>query len=138
MGRRKTWVIPTQLICGALMLWVSLSGNLSIWMGDDDKTVDILKLTVFFVVLYFLMATQDIAVDGWALTLLPQDEQHLAGTINAAGQTLGYFLAYVVFLVLNNGEYCDKLRSIPNGQPILQLDEFFLILVLHSSCVPCT
>ena len=41
-------------------------------MAEDDPTahVDILTLTVVFFMLNFLAATQDIAVDGWALTML--------------------------------------------------------------------
>lgn len=40
-------------------------------MGEGvDKTPQILPLTIIFFVLCFLEATQDISVDGWALTML--------------------------------------------------------------------
>lgn len=39
-------------------------------------------------------ATQDIAVDGWALTLLSRRNVGLASTANAVGQTVGYFAAF--------------------------------------------
>ena len=44
----------------------------------------------YFFALYFLMATQDIAVDGWALTMLSRKKVGYAGTCNSVGQTLGY------------------------------------------------
>jgi len=48
--------------------------------------------------LNFFAATQDIAVDGWALTMLTKENRSLASTCNSVGQTAGYFLGYVVFL----------------------------------------
>ena len=36
--------------------------------GSDGP--DVFGLTLFFFVLFILAATQDIAVDGWALTML--------------------------------------------------------------------
>ena len=46
------------------------------------------------------MATQDIAVDGWALTMLSKRNVGLASTCNTVGQTIGYFSAYTGFLSL--------------------------------------
>ena len=36
---------------------------------------DIRGVTAFFFVLYLLLATQDIAVDGWALTMLKKENR---------------------------------------------------------------
>lgn len=47
-----------------------LSGNVNNWLGIDDTEPKIALLTAAFFVLNFLAATQDIAVDGWALTML--------------------------------------------------------------------
>ena len=59
------------------------------------------RLTVLFFGLYLLMATQDVAVDGWALTLLSRRNVGLASTVNVVAQTFGYFLAYTGFLTLS-------------------------------------
>jgi hypothetical protein len=46
------------------------------WMGNENSSAgdvippQVAVLTMFFLFLYFLMATQDIIVDGWALTML--------------------------------------------------------------------
>ena len=43
---------------------------------------DVPSLTVLFFVLYLLAATQDVAVDGWALTMLQPINVGLAATCN--------------------------------------------------------
>ena len=69
-GRRKSWLVPVQYLIGVFMLVLSL--YVTDMMGDDDpqKNVSVVFLTVVFFALNFLAATQDIAVDGWALTML--------------------------------------------------------------------
>jgi PAT family acetyl-CoA transporter-like MFS transporter 1 len=62
---------------------------------------DVRALTALFFALYALMATQDVAVDGWALTLLSRRNVGLASTANAVGQTVGYFAAYTGYLALS-------------------------------------
>lgn len=64
MGRRKTWLIPVQLLCGLLMLYAS--HNVDAWMNPEADShehagePDVQTLTIYFMILYFLMATQDI------------------------------------------------------------------------------
>lgn len=60
-------------VAGLFMLF--LSTQVKTLLGDDTSAgesgaVSIVTLTVIFVFLNFLAATQDIAVDGWALTML--------------------------------------------------------------------
>jgi MFS transporter, PAT family, solute carrier family 33 (acetyl-CoA transportor), member 1 len=44
----------------------------------------------------------DIAVDGWALTLLSQDNLSYASTCQTIGLNTGYFASFTVFLALNS------------------------------------
>lgn len=67
-GRRKTWLVPVQYLIGIVMIIMSYS--VADWLGSDDKPPSMMILTVSFLFLNFLAATQDIAVDGWALTML--------------------------------------------------------------------
>lgn len=53
---------------GIFMLY--LSGCVQDWLGSDTESPNIGLLTVLFFTLNVLAATQDIAVDGWALTML--------------------------------------------------------------------
>ena len=61
---------------------------------------DVPSLTVLFFVLYLLAATQDVSVDGWALTMLKPLNVGYASTCNAVGQTTGWVLGYVIFTTL--------------------------------------
>lgn len=99
-GRRKTWIVPAQLAIGALLLWAPF--HLDTWLGEgvEDATVDVRSLTTLFFVFYFLAATQDIAVDGLALTVLSPRNRELGATCNSIGQSVGAHVAYTGFLVL--------------------------------------
>ena len=101
-GRRKTWLVPVQYLIGVTML--VLSFNVDHYLGDtpDAKEPNVTILTAMFFFLNFLAATQDIAVDGWALTMLQRHNVGYASTCNSVGQTAGYFLGYVFFMGLES------------------------------------
>lgn len=123
-GRRKSWLIPVQFICAGLMIGGSLFiGEL---LGEkENQKPHVVYLTIFFFVLYFMMATQDIAVDGWALTMLSKKNVGHASTCNSVGQTLGFFVAYVGFLALHDPATCNTyFRSTPQDEGIIGLPGF--------------
>ena len=70
-------------------------------------TPDVPRLTLMFTVLYFLAATQDTAVDGWALTMLKPINVGFAATCNMLGQQLGRVVGYTVFTTLEAGGSLD-------------------------------
>lgn len=122
-GRRKTWLIPTQYLMGLFMLL--LSGRVDHWLGREGETPNIEMLTVLFFSLNVLAATQDIVVDGWALTMLKRCNVGYASTCNSVGQTAGYFVGYVLFMALESPEFCNAyLRAEPSNQGILTLPGF--------------
>eukprot|EP00927_Polykrikos_kofoidii_P066772 TRINITY_DN62338_c0_g1_i1.p1 TRINITY_DN62338_c0_g1~~TRINITY_DN62338_c0_g1_i1.p1 ORF type:complete len:519 (-),score=73.77 TRINITY_DN62338_c0_g1_i1:16-1572(-) len=95
-GRRKTWMVPAQLLIGLIMLFISTVLDKILFVEKPDVNI----LTVLFFCLYFLCATQDIAVDGWALTMLRRENVGYAATCNSVGQTLGYAVGFTGFMVL--------------------------------------
>ncbi|KRT82887.1 hypothetical protein AMK59_4132 [Oryctes borbonicus] len=124
-GRRKTWLIPTQYLIGAFMLL--LSSYVDIWLGDNNTSPNIGVLTLLFFSLNFLAATQDIAVDGWALTMLKKRNVGHASTCNSVGQTTGFFLSYVLFMALESPSFCNSyLKSVPNDKGIVSLSGFLV------------
>jgi hypothetical protein len=89
-GRRKTWLVPVQYLIGITMLL--LSQNVTWYLGEEKDGPDspqVYPLTLMFFFLNFLAATQDIAVDGWALTMLLPENVGYASTCNSVGQTAG-------------------------------------------------
>lgn len=121
-GRRKSWLVPTQYLLGLFMLYLSMTVNSVLQSEGGPKVV---TLTAIFFMLAFLAATQDIAVDGWALTMLSRENVGYASTCNSVGQTAGYFLGNVLFLALESADFCNKyLRVEPKDTGIVTLSDF--------------
>ncbi|KAG9066039.1 hypothetical protein KI688_001258 [Linnemannia hyalina] len=118
IGRRKSWIVPIQLLTGFMFLWLGI--NIDDWMSQDQIAVG--TLTVVFFVLIFFSATQDIAVDGWALTLLSKDNLSYASTAQTIGLNSGYFLSFTVFLAFNSPAFSNKyFRSEPQEYGLVPL-----------------
>lgn len=102
-----------------------LSKYVDHWIGKDGAEPNIALLTVLFFFLNFLAATQDIAVDGWALTMLKKRNVAHASTCNSVGQTTGFFFGYVLFLALESAEFCNSyLRFEPEQVGLVTLPGF--------------
>lgn len=95
IGRRRTWVMPLQFAVGVTLLALSSTVARSVEVADARG----LAGTFFW--LYLLLASQDIAVDGWALTMLSEKNVGLASTCNAIGQMIGFFTCFTGFMILN-------------------------------------
>jgi MFS transporter, PAT family, solute carrier family 33 (acetyl-CoA transportor), member 1 len=139
IGRRKTWLIPVQLITGIVMVWYS--SDIGQWLGGSDRGSGlqtgvegseeqgprILELTIFFGSLFLLMATQDVAVDGWALTMLSRENVGYASTCNTIGQSFGFFIANQGFIALSDSTWCHRFLGTPLGHSIVTLESFMTI-----------
>uniref|UniRef100_A0A4W5LA40 Solute carrier family 33 member 1 n=1 Tax=Hucho hucho TaxID=62062 RepID=A0A4W5LA40_9TELE len=120
-GRRKSWLVPTQYLLGLFMLYLSVTVD-TLLKRDQGRGPDVVTLTTVFFMLAFLAATQDIAVDGWALTMLSRENVGYASTCNSVGQTAGYFLGNVLFLALESADFCNTyLRAEPKETGIVTL-----------------
>ncbi|KAH8101372.1 MFS general substrate transporter [Cristinia sonorae] len=103
-GRRKSWILPMQLIIGTLMLAISFNAEEYI----NNPADHIYTISAVFTLLVTFSATQDIAVDGWALTLLSEENLAYAATCQTIGLNTGYFASFTVFLALNSQSFADK------------------------------
>uniref|UniRef100_A0A131YNZ3 MFS transporter, PAT family, solute carrier family 33 (Acetyl-CoA transporter), member 1 n=1 Tax=Rhipicephalus appendiculatus TaxID=34631 RepID=A0A131YNZ3_RHIAP len=126
-GRRKSWLVPAQYAIGLSFFWLSSHVRFLLGEGEGSSKTEpsVLMLTFVFFSLNFLAATQDIAVDGWALTMLSRRHVGYASTCNSVGQTVGYIMGNVVFLALESADFCNRyLRSVPQKDGIVTLDGF--------------
>lgn len=125
-GRRKSWLVPIQYGIGALMFLLSYTIDDLMGGGGGATPPNVFVLTVAFFALHFLAATQDVAVDGWALTMLSKENVGYASTCNSVGQTAGYFLGYTAFLALESKDFCNAyLRwGEPQERGIMDLSTF--------------
>mmetsp|Transcript_15185 Transcript_15185/g.31495 ORF Transcript_15185/g.31495 Transcript_15185/m.31495 type:complete len:657 (+) Transcript_15185:133-2103(+) len=126
-GRRKSWLVPIQTLAGLIMVGGSDFvekqlglGNVASNAADGavSAAMNVQGVTAFFFVLYFLMATQDIAVDGWALTMLSKKNRGRGPICNSIGQNIGYFFSFVGFLALNDVDSANKI-----WRPLLRLPQ---------------
>ncbi|CAO3635761.1 unnamed protein product [Mucor hiemalis] len=121
LGRRKSWIVPIQILTGILFYF--LGNNIDAMMSADH--IPIYALTYSFLTTIFFCATQDIAVDGWALTLLSKESLSYASTAQTIGLNCGYFMSFTVFLSFNSSEFSNKyLRSIPQEYGVLGLGDY--------------
>eukprot|EP01001_Neometanema_parovale_P003773 NODE_1503_length_1706_cov_66.077701_g1425_i0.p1 GENE.NODE_1503_length_1706_cov_66.077701_g1425_i0~~NODE_1503_length_1706_cov_66.077701_g1425_i0.p1 ORF type:complete len:539 (-),score=76.69 NODE_1503_length_1706_cov_66.077701_g1425_i0:88-1596(-) len=121
VGRRKSWLVPIQLCMGVLLLVLSMHFD---ELLPEKGVPNVTALMWIFLSLYTLAATQDIAVDGWALTMLSRRNVGYASTCNTIGQTLGYLPPFIVFLALSSAEFCNNFREVPGTTGVLTQQGF--------------
>lgn len=122
VGRRKSWILPIQMISGLGMLW--LGSNVEAMMTEAGKNsgAGVAGFTRWWFFLVFMCATQDIAVDGWALTLLSPGNISYASTAQTVGLTAGQFMSYTVFLAFSSKDFANKwFRTTPSEYGLMTL-----------------
>lgn len=120
-GRRRSWIVPIQLFSALVLLILSFR------IDDLLKTAEtkLPVITGFFFVLVFASATQDIAVDGWSLTLLSKPALPYASTAQTIGINSGYFTSFTVFLALSSPELANRyFRSVPRDEGLVSFPEY--------------
>lgn len=122
VGRRKSWILPIQLLSGIGMLYLgSRVGGLMESMGKEGGPT-VWSFTWWWFFLVLMCATQDIAVDGWALTLLTPGNVSYASTAQTVGLTAGQFLSYTVFLAFHSKEFANRwFRTEPLDHGLMSL-----------------
>eukprot|EP00003_Mantamonas_plastica_P000600 TRINITY_DN1047_c2_g1_i2.p1 TRINITY_DN1047_c2_g1~~TRINITY_DN1047_c2_g1_i2.p1 ORF type:complete len:350 (-),score=81.69 TRINITY_DN1047_c2_g1_i2:156-1154(-) len=83
---------------------------------DETEVMSFPSLFFNFFTLVFLAATQDIAVDGWAITMLSHKNKGYGATCQTIGLNVGYFLSFTIFLALNSPEFCNAYIRTANNQ----------------------
>ncbi|VVC28218.1 Major facilitator superfamily domain,Acetyl-coenzyme A transporter 1 [Cinara cedri] len=122
IGRRKSWLLPLQILMGSSLLCMAY--NIDDWMPETGKpNLRMLVIVVFFINL--LSATQDIVVDGWALTMLKKNNVSYASTCNSVGVPFGMFIGNVCSILLVS-EYFNNifLRTTPSSGGVVTMKGF--------------
>jgi PAT family acetyl-CoA transporter-like MFS transporter 1 len=137
LGRRRSWIVPINFLIAAFMFgFARLAKNL-LYTSQTQSGItltaflavtshkcishsfhvfilkEIVVLTVIFMLLTILAATQDIVVDGWAISLLSKENVAWQSISNLTGQTAGFFLGNVSFMVLESQVFSnDYIRPV--------------------------
>ncbi|KAL8668366.1 MAG: hypothetical protein Q9168_006999 [Polycauliona sp. 1 TL-2023] len=125
LGRRKSWILPIQTLSGLGMIYLgSQIKGMMVTAGANDGS-GVWAFTGWWFFLVFLCATQDIAVDGWALTLISLPNISYASTAQTVGLTAGHFLSYTVFLVFESPDFANRwFRSTPSEVGVMTLSGY--------------
>ena len=89
VGRRRSWILPLQTLAVLLLLWLSTA----------EPQRGLAPLLVGVLVINLLAATQDIAADGLAVTLLRPEERGLGNGVQVAAYRLGMILSGGVLII---------------------------------------
>lgn len=122
LGRRKSWIMPIQLCSGLGMLYLGSGAENMMKAAAAGDGSGIWSFTWWWFALVFFCATQDIAVDGWALTLLSPPNLSYASTAQTVGLTGGHFLSYTVFLAFQSPDFANRwFRSAASTEGVMTL-----------------
>lgn len=126
IGKRRSWIIPIQTISGISLIFLGL--KIDSWISDNSlilQNLSLLSISFFFLIL--MCATQDIAVDGWALTILSKNALSYASTAQTIGLNTGYFVSFTIFLAFNSKDFMNKyFRSVPQNRGFVTLGEYMI------------
>jgi len=110
-GRRKSWLMPIQLSLAAIFIL------LSFYVESFINTGRIVLLSMIFFVAIFLVASQDICVDGLAITLFTSTNPQWASTAQQLGQTIGRLLGFSFLLIFESANFTNKYIRTPLSLP---------------------
>lgn len=102
LGRRKSWMLPMLAIIGIAFLALGYGAS---ELFPAEGPVPFVRIAVAFGLLLVCCATQDIAVDGWALTLLDRNYTKYSSTCQTIGLNAGYFFAFTIYLSLASPDF---------------------------------
>ncbi|EFW18389.1 hypothetical protein D8B26_005182 [Coccidioides posadasii str. Silveira] len=121
-GRRKSWITPIQTVSGLAMVYLGSRVESMMAATEAQGTDGVWNFTGWWFLLVFLCATQDIAVDGWAISLLSPQNIAYASTAQTVGLTAGNFLSYTVFLAFNSPDFANRwFRTTPTDDGLITL-----------------
>ena len=129
LGPRKSWIVPVQLASSVLMLAHGPAAAAAVAAGAARGAA------AFFLPLVALAATQDVAVDGWALVLLSRSRVGYASTCQTFGTNAGFFLSCAALLALGDPSFCASWSGSPPGVAVWTLAGYLRFWGWAYACV---
>ncbi|CAF5147593.1 unnamed protein product, partial [Rotaria sp. Silwood1] len=80
----------------------------SFYLTTLIKQLKIKTLTCIFFLVYFLLASQDVCVDGWALTLLTNYNLQWVATCQTVGQTIGGLVGFNILSTFESANFTNR------------------------------
>lgn len=124
IGKRRSWIIPTQLVMCAILFY--LRSNLEGLLIAQDVS----QVSFLLTFLVFVITCQDIAVDSWAVEMLHPCNATYGSSSQSIGHRIGGFMSTSLFISLNSAEFCGRwIYGTPaeETEPILTLDNYIFL-----------
>jgi MFS transporter, PAT family, solute carrier family 33 (acetyl-CoA transportor), member 1 len=115
-GKRKSWIVPTQLLMAAMVLY--FKENLEQLL--IEKQVYLVATILTSIV--FVITCQDIAVDAWAVEMLHPENSEYGGTSQSIGHRIGFFVSGTIFIAMSDADFCQKWFG--SSEPVWDLSSF--------------
>ena len=120
IGKRRSWIIPTQLIIGVVIMYLSRR------IDDLAKEKNVLFITFLFLVIYLWCALQDISIDGWCVTIVKEENAKYAALAQIIGVDIGIFASTTLFIAFSSIEFWNTyIYSVPRETPLIDQSTFF-------------
>lgn len=110
-GRPQTWLVPVQLMIGIILLIVSF------YLQSLLINLQITILTIIFFVIFLLIASQDIIVDGWSMSLFRSSNPQWTSSCQTIGEMSGRFFGSTILLILESSHFMNKYIRSPLSLP---------------------
>jgi len=121
LGKRKTYIIPMQYLFSVICFFLAFN------ITEEVKELNVTPVLLLGFVSNTIMAIQDIAVDGWAITILSQENVAYGALAQSIGLMLGGILAFNVFIPLSSVSFCNQyFFSTPQDTPVMALEGFWI------------
>jgi len=122
LGRRRSWIFPLQWVAACLLLVASQT--------PPDSAFNTMFVVMFAI--NTVMATNDIAVDGYATDMLEERERAWGNTIQASARYVGLFLGGGLMLTMHRSMGWEFLCTALAGVVVL----FSLPVLFHREIQP--
>ena len=120
IGKRRSWILPSSIIFGILNIVMSCYFDLLV-QGKYVYTI-----LVCFISIFMCSAIQDIAVDGWAITMLKQQNHGNATFSKLMGEETGLFVWNTCFFILNDIDFWNAyIYLTPRTEALITEQSFF-------------
>ncbi|GIZ42858.1 hypothetical protein CKM354_000610900 [Cercospora kikuchii] len=116
IGRRMTWVLPTQILSGVMLVVAGIWTRSSFAKVQDGSEIrhETLYISAWLLVC-LLGAIQSCVIDGWSVELLRKEKVHWVGSVHTLGSISGTFVAYTLFMFT----FKDRLKYAEEAADVL-------------------
>jgi PAT family acetyl-CoA transporter-like MFS transporter 1 len=98
IGRRKTWIVPSLVMGGAVLFWLAFAQDSLVAKVASGRPFAMAWLVLAWFMVMICCANIRIALDSWSINLLSPPNVHWASSIFTIGETAASLVSCTLFL----------------------------------------